>query len=180
MEDDELLDLLERDLMALIQDDGLTASRLEAYAPNITQLFGFRPASDVENLIREALQEMPHNKYTWALSFALGIESVVEYSTRLTDRRNLLKKQDTFKVSEDTLRRWERRAMRTLARHIVAKARQLESPEQPEAHVEALSAEALLAYFDRIDTLEAAVKRLESQVERLDAAVSPKRANNNS
>lgn len=173
MDDDELLELLERDLMALIQDDGLTATRVEAYAPNLIQLFGFRPASDVVDLVREASQEMPQDKYTWALSFALGFESVVQhYESRLTDRREFLMKRDGFKVSEDTLRRWERRAMKSLARHIVAKARQLEAEDQNESPAETLPAEALLAYFERIDALQEQVKRLESRVKKLEGVSS--------
>lgn len=171
MDDDELLESIQRDLMALIQDEGLTPTRLEAHAPNIIQLFGFRAASDVEAQVRIAISEMPEDKYTWSLSFALGVETVMEeHFGRLTDRRKSLKDSDGFKVSEDTLRRWERKAMRTLARHIVARARQLDEEENgTPSFTSPESSELLLVCLEKMDKLQERVSSLELRLRSLEA-----------
>lgn len=173
-EDIELLEDIERDLSALIQDQGLTPTRLEAYGANIIQIFGFLPAADIDKIVREAVLEMPQDKYTWALAYALGTErNLIEDSGRLTDRRAFLMKQDGFDVSEDTLRRWERRAIKTLARHIVARARRLEGGREVfgDGHDEAVpnNAEVLLEYFEKLDRLQERVRKLEARVKQLES-----------
>ncbi|WP_437770592.1 hypothetical protein [Arthrobacter sp. KNU40] len=124
MNDEEKLELIEEDLAGLIQDEGLTPTRLEAYGKNIIMLFGVKSASFVDQEVKYAMLDMPKDKYTTALQYALSVYSPTSNTSTLTERRAQLMTVDGFAVSEDTLRRWERRAMKTFARHIIKQSRE--------------------------------------------------------
>jgi hypothetical protein len=170
----EVLRDIEDDLAGLIQDEGLTPTRLETYGPNIIKLFGVSSADFVVEQISFSLLDLPDDKYTQALKHALGLayasrEDWPEKLQRLTGRReNLVTMRGEFKgKSEDTLRRWERRAMPALARALVARSQDpsIKSRYQSFANEEGSvdeRLEAMRLYFeDRIIGLEVEVKRLE-------------------
>jgi hypothetical protein len=126
-EEQDVLRDIEDDLASLIQDEGLTPTRLETFGQNIIKLFGVSSAAFIIEQIEFALIDMPKDKYTKALMYALGLNQRPEHwIDRLTGRREFLMEYggEEFKgKSEDTLRRWERRAMPALARAVVARAK---------------------------------------------------------
>jgi len=117
----EKIDLIEEDLLALIQDEGLTDSRLEQFGVNILALWGVKSVGFIREEVRSALLDLKkRDKYGMALTWALGAFTPAAQIDKLKDRRLLLKEEvKDFDVSEDTLRRWERRAMKPLARMLI-------------------------------------------------------------
>ena len=117
---DVLLDDLpeiERDLAALIQDEGLTESRLDRFGPTIVKLYGAQTTAFIIDRLRHTFELMPASKYRDALGYALDIYDG-SCGNSLTDRRESFRQRE-IEVSDDTLRRWERRAIRSFARGII-------------------------------------------------------------
>lgn len=113
----DLVDSVEEDLAGLIQDEGLTPSRMQIYGQGIMRLYGSTNARYVVRCVTELAEEMEQDQYSKALASALGITSG---GSTLSERREFLTlTKKNFDKSEDTLRRWERRAMKVLARKIV-------------------------------------------------------------
>jgi hypothetical protein len=113
---------VEDDLLALIQDDGLTEARLEIFGEKIKGAYFSGDLGYVREKVVLNLEDMEQDRNSIALSYALGISSKAR---ALSDRRSELKVQKGFQVSDDTLRRWERRAMRVLSKRLVADGIQL-------------------------------------------------------
>jgi hypothetical protein len=152
------LALVEADVARLIQDEGLTRMRLETFAPNIMRLYGTKPSSFVEDRLMQVMASMEgQEKYSRALASALGIGYDRDLES-LTIRRGWLKTKPDFDVSEDTLRRWEKKAMRPFARAIIEDARK----EQSEPWTDRDSIRYL---EEKLDLLVDRVHRLEVRVE---------------
>lgn len=120
--DEQLIDAVEQDLAGLIQDEGLTKSRLQSYGKNIMKLYSSANAGFVIDAMRRVFENMEPDKYWWAFKVGMSMDSESRHTT-LSDRRESLRALDGFDKSDDTLRRWERRAMKTLARNLVVDAR---------------------------------------------------------
>lgn len=126
---EEQLRLVEQDLQALIQDEGMTEVRLERFAPNIMKLFGVASAAVVRTIIRVAvLDASGDDKYALALMSALNCDPY-KPGSKLTERREQACQRDDLPPTEATLRRWERRAMRPVARRIIDRSRKVASGE---------------------------------------------------
>jgi hypothetical protein len=176
--DQEVLRDIEDDLAGLIQDEGLTPTRLETYGPNIIKLFGVSSASFVIEQFNTVLLDLPDDKYTKALKHALGLaygsrENWPTFLESLTGRRKNLMNQGGHEFkgkSEDTLRRWERRAMPALARGLVARARDESIKSRYRIFADQEGSvderlEAMRLYFeDRIIGLELKVQNLERAI----------------
>jgi len=126
-DEQQLLDDIEDDLLALIQEEGLTASRLQTFGANIMGLYGSTNAGYVREAIRRQVLEMEADQYTKSLRSALSIFNDGGGHKLLTDRRAALMDEEGFDKSEDTLRRWERRAIKTLTRKLVEHAASLKN-----------------------------------------------------
>ncbi|MDR6794753.1 hypothetical protein J2X12_004244 [Pseudarthrobacter oxydans] len=153
---DELEPAIERELQDLIQDQGLTPSRVEKYAPKLWRAYPQQTSRGLCDVVRAAIEDLPDDKYTRSLKFALNIGNMPRHSG-LTDRRAFFNAAEGANVSEDTIRRWERRAMLPLARALVRRAAQ--PPAVISAHVESVD--------ERIERLNTLIQKAAAELEEL-------------
>ncbi|WP_439946525.1 hypothetical protein [Streptomyces sp. BBFR109] len=107
---------IEKNLMTLIQDEGLTPQRLALHGE---QILSFMPESDPKLAMNVIVitAETVEGELGTALRNALAIG--YEEGTNLSQRRaTLIASGDFPNISEATLRRWERKGITLLARSL--------------------------------------------------------------
>ncbi|PPG91529.1 hypothetical protein C5C39_06770 [Rathayibacter sp. AY1F3] len=124
MDDDNLeftADDIEDDLLELIQEEGMSEVRMSALGRNIERAYENDDPRYLMSRVTRELDRMDDDKYVRALRFALAID---HNGAALSRRRTAMKEtvESVNPLSDDTIRRWERRAMRVLARRLFADA----------------------------------------------------------
>lgn len=108
-----IVEKIESELSELIQDEGLHPARVGRFAPNIMKAMRTENWHHATDGIKDDCWALGESKYAVALRAAFGI---TVYAESLTLRRsNLLDSGDFPNVSEATLRRWEKIAIKQLA-----------------------------------------------------------------
>ncbi|MCO4274250.1 hypothetical protein NG701_07385 [Pseudarthrobacter sp. HLT3-5] len=108
-----LVEKIETELQELIQDEGLHPARVGRFAPNIMKATGTDNWNHATDRVKAECWALGEGKYAVALRAALAM---TVYAESLTLRRsNLLDSGGFPDVSEATLRRWERIAIKQLA-----------------------------------------------------------------
>lgn len=102
------------ELSELMQAEGLTAARVRFFAPTATKLLNDVSPEYVVNEIANTLTSAEQNKYTVALTYAFGIRGQLGPDALLSNRRQNVRDLEQWDVSDDTLRRWERRGIELL------------------------------------------------------------------
>lgn len=150
------LDRVVAELSELIQDEGLTPERVLRFGNTIQGVMKGRPWELAHEIYLLSLA-LGDDKYAQALRYAFGVTVPPPHekaADNLTERRSQLLESGLFpEVSEATLRRWEKTAMKLLAQRILeqgdigARDMPLESPaaslvlhaaEARKAHEEAM------------------------------------------
>lgn len=104
---------LELHLGKLIRNAGISPRQLEIDRQDLLRLVGTVDATSVYEWIVSALRDMERDQYTDALMNAFGIG--YSKAPKLTDRRMEWANHRDDPVSEDTVRRWEKKALHALA-----------------------------------------------------------------
>ncbi|QHC73764.1 hypothetical protein [Rathayibacter sp. VKM Ac-2805] len=172
MDDDNLeatADDIEDDLLELIQEEGMSEVRMAALGRNIERAYENDDPRYLIARVTRALDRMDDDKYARALRFALGIS---DSAASLSRRRAAMK--DTVEsaqpLSDDTIRRWERRAMRVLAKRLFTEAAKYKA-EGRLAHDYALFAGESDDESRKVRALEPLVQDHQLQIEELRSAL---------
>ena len=108
---------VERLLSRFVRNDGLSPGRLDMDGAELLAVLGTSDAQQVYDRILKVLDELDENQYSDVLRNAFG----VGYSKKpkLSARREEWIARMEYPISENTIRRWEQRALPVLARRLV-------------------------------------------------------------
>jgi hypothetical protein len=112
------LGTLEYRLSKFIRNAGLSPGRLEMDGGELLELLGTTDAQQVYDRIVGLLDELEENQYNEVLrnAFGLGYSKKIKLSERRAEWIEHMK----YPISENTIRRWEQRALKVLVRKLAS------------------------------------------------------------
>lgn len=110
------VETIEKELLTLIQDEGLSPQRMALYGRSIMEAVNTTSPQVAVDKVVAAVDKVEGNYHT-ALVYAFAFDSSEDDVTNLSQRRAMLIERDDFPdISEATLRRWEKKGITLVAR----------------------------------------------------------------